>query len=204
LPQIGSLVEPLHRGLVPFGAPMTALHCPLSASHASHWPLQADSQQTPSTQNPDVQSVAAVQVTPSGLPMQTPPVHFRPVAQSVSPAQLVLHAAVAESQMYGAQGVVVFGVQAPVVVHSEALAADAVPTHAAGAQVVPVVVTRQAPVPLQTPFDEHVPLPIVPHSLSGSVASLMFSQRPSTENPFFAALQALQVPLHAELQQTPS
>jgi hypothetical protein len=137
-------------------------------------------QQTPSAQKPDVHSVAAAQVAPLALPTQAPPVHLRPATQSVSAAQVVLHAAVVGSQRYGAQGVVVAGVHAPVVEHVDALAAVAVPTHAAGAHVVPLVVTRHAPVPLQTPSEEHALVPIVPHSLSGSVPSLMFSQRPST------------------------
>lgn len=76
--------------------------------------------------------------------------------------------------------------------------------------------------PLQNPF-EHVPLGqslpvmhgmgaqvllplhvVAGHSLSGSIPDAMGSQRPSAPCPFFAALQATQVPVQAVLQQTPS
>jgi hypothetical protein len=174
-------VEPLHFGRVPLGAPVTGWQTPVSGAHASHCPVHAALQQTPSAQKPEVHSVAAVHGAPFGFAVQTPPVHLRPGTQSVSPVHEVLHAAVAVSQMYGAHDVVIFGVHAPVALHSDSLAAELVPTHAAGAQVVPAVVTRHEPVPLQTPFDEHAPEPIVPHSLSGSRLSLMFSQSPSTE-----------------------
>lgn len=142
--------------------------------------MHASLQHTPSAQKPDVHSVAAAQGEPLGLPVHAPLTHLSPVAQSASDAQVVLHADVVASQMYGWHGVVVFGVHAPVFEQVDSLATDVVPTHAAAAQVVPAVVTLHAPMPSQTPSDEQVPVPMVPHSLSGSVPSLMFSQSPST------------------------
>lgn len=181
-PQIGSVADPEHCVRVPWGFPTTALQTPMAPalSHASHWPVQLTLQQTPSAQEPDVHSEAAAHVAPLGLPAQLPPVHLSPGTQSVSEAHVVLHLVLAGSQRKGEHAVVVVGEQLPVAVHADALAADAVPTHAAGAHVVPVVVTRHEPAPLQTPSELQTPVPIVPHSLSGSAPSLMFSQRPST------------------------
>ena len=42
------------------------------------------------------------------------------------------------------------------------------------------------------------------HSLSGSVFAAMTPHVPVTPEPFFAAVQATHVPLHAVLQHTPS
>lgn len=42
------------------------------------------------------------------------------------------------------------------------------------------------------------------HSLSGSAPSLIAAQVPSAPAPFFAAVHALQAPVHAVSQQTPS
>jgi hypothetical protein len=104
--------EPPHRvpvpaqaGRVPRGAPVTATHLPgIAASpQASHDPPQVLSQHTPSTQNPDAQSVAARQGSPSSnfvagpsplLPASVPPASVLPtppvppVAASVAPASL--------------------------------------------------------------------------------------------------------------------
>jgi len=184
LAQAGSpVVEPLHLGRAPRGGPLAGEQRPAVpvSLHASHWPLHALLQHTASTQKPDVHSFARRHACPFALPVHALPVHFRPGVQSVSAAHVVLHAPVVESQRYGAHGVVDFGVHVPVVEHVDS-AADDVPdvAQAAGAQVVPLVVTRQAPDPLHTPSDAHAPVPIVPHSVSGSVPSLMFSQRPST------------------------
>jgi hypothetical protein len=52
------------RGLI--GSPLTALHLPTEpvSLHDWHWPLQAPSQQTPSTQFPDVHWVTTEQLAP--------------------------------------------------------------------------------------------------------------------------------------------
>ena len=41
-----------HAGRLPRGAPVTAVHVPGVRSHASHWPVQALLQHTPSAQAP--------------------------------------------------------------------------------------------------------------------------------------------------------
>ena len=53
-------------GRVPWGAPVTATHFPSAPDvlHAEHWPTHALSQQTPSTQWPELQVASAVQITP--------------------------------------------------------------------------------------------------------------------------------------------
>jgi hypothetical protein len=56
----GSVAVPTgHAGLVPCGLPATGVHVPAlpCTSHASHSPVHAASQQTPSTQNPLTQAV---------------------------------------------------------------------------------------------------------------------------------------------------
>jgi hypothetical protein len=77
------------------GTPATAVQVPTlpDSPHASHWPLQALSQQTPSTQCPDAHWFAPPQVCPcvsSGT--QTPAEHQLPLVQSESALQLPAHA----------------------------------------------------------------------------------------------------------------
>jgi hypothetical protein len=57
---------PLHAVRLPWGAPLTAKQVPtlFVTSHASHCPLHATSQQTPSTQYPLVHSSEAPHVIP--------------------------------------------------------------------------------------------------------------------------------------------
>lgn len=62
-------------------------------------PVQAWSQQTPSTQNPDLQSAAAVHVPPFCLGPQLLLTHAMPATQSASLAQTLLQAPAA--QRYG-------------------------------------------------------------------------------------------------------
>lgn len=52
---------------VPCGGPTTAVHVPAlpPTSHASHWPVHVDEQQTPSTHLPEPHCVPEVQTTPS-------------------------------------------------------------------------------------------------------------------------------------------
>jgi hypothetical protein len=55
-----------HASRLPWGAPFTGVHVPFAStrSHASHCPLHAPSQQTPSTQKPDEHWLAFVHVWP--------------------------------------------------------------------------------------------------------------------------------------------
>jgi hypothetical protein len=77
---------PLHCVREPCGSPVTALHVPTlpPTPHDSHCPVQAPSQQTPSTQFPEPHSAAPAHVVPSGL-AQVPFL----VALQVSPAAQV-------------------------------------------------------------------------------------------------------------------
>ena len=59
---------PLHAERVPRGVPITAVQVPtaFATSHASHWPLQAWLQQTPSAQNPLAQALLMRHAPPGG------------------------------------------------------------------------------------------------------------------------------------------
>jgi len=57
---------PAHAARVPRGLPVTAVHAPFMFASPQDWhlPVQADSQQTPSTQNPDAHSSSFLQSAP--------------------------------------------------------------------------------------------------------------------------------------------
>jgi hypothetical protein len=59
---------PLHAERMPRGAPVTAVQVPtdFATSHASHWPLQAWLQHTPSAQKPVAQALLRVHAAPGG------------------------------------------------------------------------------------------------------------------------------------------
>ena len=89
------------------GAPTTWLHVPIEPAtwHASHAPVQLESQQTPSATNPDVQLDALADAAPFGsLPMQLPALQKSVETQSASATQVVLHAVA--PQTYGLHAVV--------------------------------------------------------------------------------------------------
>lgn len=72
--------------------------------HAWQVPLQAESQQTPSTQKPKMHCEPVVHASPmSRTSRQAPPTHWKPGAQSLCVAQLVLQRP--SEQAKGAQGV---------------------------------------------------------------------------------------------------
>jgi hypothetical protein len=74
----------------PRGAPGTGVQVPTdpATSQASHCPVQAALQQTPSAQKPLAHCVPAAQAAPSApFGAQTPPEHHWPAAQSPSAAQ---------------------------------------------------------------------------------------------------------------------
>ena len=60
--------EPLQAERVPRGAPVTAVQVPtaMATSQASHWPLQAWSQHTPSAQKPLAHALLMVHAPPGG------------------------------------------------------------------------------------------------------------------------------------------
>jgi hypothetical protein len=74
--------------------------------------VHALSQQTPSTQSPELHSLAAAHAVPFAfLPEQTPALQKSPAMQSASEPHVVLHAVAAHT--YGAQMVVVAEGHAP-------------------------------------------------------------------------------------------
>jgi hypothetical protein len=90
----GFVAEPVgHAGrFVPWGLPATGVHAPTlpATSHASHWPVHASLQQTPSTQNPLTQAPFVPHASPGvSVPWHTPPVQNAPGAQPV----VAVHAA---------------------------------------------------------------------------------------------------------------
>jgi hypothetical protein len=77
-----------HAARPPRGLPLTGLHTP-ALSHASHWPVHAVSQHTPSTQLPFAHCEAAPQAAPPArFATQMPPEQNSAAAQSVSAVQL--------------------------------------------------------------------------------------------------------------------
>src|SRR6185437_5296327 len=74
-------------------------------------PVQALSQQTPSTQNPERHSPAAAQVWPFSLGPQLPFTQARPVSQSAFVVQRELHAPLTQAK--GVQGWTPGGRQVP-------------------------------------------------------------------------------------------
>jgi hypothetical protein len=93
MPQ-GLVPPPTHAGLVPCGAPITAVHVPteLVTSHAAHCPVQDVSQQWLSTQKPLEHCVAVAQPEPSGKP---PPASSGAISMSAARAVVVLARAAA-------------------------------------------------------------------------------------------------------------
>lgn len=84
--------SPEQAGLAPWGAPLVGVHVPTlpTLSHASHWPPQAPSQQTPSTQIPDWHWRVSEHAFPFGyLVMHVVPLHQAVPSQWESCEQLV-------------------------------------------------------------------------------------------------------------------
>ena len=105
---------PVQEGRLPCGAPATAVHAPTlpTASHASHWPVQAELQHTPSTQWPELHSASLKQPVPfATCATHTPAAHQVPAAQSALEAQLPAHEV--EPHVYGEQLTVCSAWQAP-------------------------------------------------------------------------------------------
>jgi hypothetical protein len=79
-----------------------------------------------------------------------------------------------------------------------------VPAHEAAVQTVPLGYFWQAPLPSQKPVAPQDAALWAAHSLSGSTPAAMRPQTPFTPEPFLAAEQAWQSPVHAASQQRPS
>jgi hypothetical protein len=94
-----------HCGRPLTGAPTTGEQVPVSTPrlHASHWPVQPVSQQTPSTQWPFAHWFEPEQVAPSARSaVQTPAEHQKPLVQSASRVQPLAQAV--GPHRFGAQG----------------------------------------------------------------------------------------------------
>jgi hypothetical protein len=87
---VGSPV-PLTQAARPFfGAPTAAAHTPPPPLQASHWPVQAALQHTPSAQNPVVQSVGLAHAAPCAtlqVPANPGRLHEAPAGQLAVPQQ---------------------------------------------------------------------------------------------------------------------
>jgi hypothetical protein len=115
------------------GAPSMATQTPgeSAASQASHWPVQAEPQHTPSTQKSDAHSTVPPQAWPAGfLGVQTPAEQKLPAMHWASVVQVPRQAVA--PQMNSPQGWVTLGGQAPWPV--QAAATVAMPALQAGAR----------------------------------------------------------------------
>jgi hypothetical protein len=140
-------------GRDPTGVPVTAEQMPCfpGTLQASHWPEQAVSQQTPSTQLLDLHCVAAKQASPlSSLDRHSPPPQKFPPVHSASVEQPVPQAV--PSHTYGAHVVVDNAGHAPAPLQP-APAVATPPVQVAARQLVPPLgyVQTARLVPLQVP-----------------------------------------------------
>ena len=77
---------------LPWGAPEIGPHVPAKESHASHWPVHALSQHTPSAQNPLKQASAEGHTLPfEALGVHVPALHHADAAQSEVVTHVVVH-----------------------------------------------------------------------------------------------------------------
>lgn len=178
--------------------------CPFFVTmHASHDPLQAESQHTPSTQNDVAHSEDAVHVVPLGK--------FVGAMQAPDPLQSLFTHSLSGSVL------VMIGPQVPsapwpffAAVHAKQGSLHELEQHTPSTQNPEAHWAAKAhTVPfgagccglLQAPDPVHSPLT---HSLSGSVFAEINPQTPLNPEPFFVAEHAAHAPVHTLLQQYPS
>lgn len=179
---------------------MTALHVPAlpATLHASHCPVHAESQHTPSTQFAEVHALADEHTEPfATFAVQLPPLQKSPETQSPSLAHDVRHAVV--PQRNGARIVVLGAGHDPEPLQlADAVAAP--PVHKALRHDVELLGYAHAV--------RSNPLQLPPHS----VPSLAHDGRPPTGEPLTAVHVPAEpatphdshCPVHPLLQQTPS
>jgi hypothetical protein len=101
----GSVVVPVgHAGLEPCGLPATGVQVPAlpSTSQASHWPVHALLQQTPSTQNPLAHAPLVPHAWPAtSVPWHCPPLQNAPLEHSLVVVHVVGQLADVPEQTYG-------------------------------------------------------------------------------------------------------
>jgi hypothetical protein len=161
-------------------------------------PVQAVAQQTPWAQVPELQSALAPQLAPMGFNPQLPDTQKLPVAQSVSPEQVVLHWP-EEPQMKGAQDWLAGEAQVPLPSQRPAKV-SAPPVQPALWQATPAGYFSQAPAPSQVPSVPQLDLPVSVQPCRGFVPRSAGIQLPAVPSP----LQETQAPVQAVSQQTPS
>lgn len=136
---------------IPCGAPTTGAQVPSApaTSQASHWRVHATLQQWPSAHHPVAHWLGAVQSAPgSAFALQMPDSQYALEAQSVSSAQLAVHAA--ERHWKGPQSLAGPGPQLPAPSHT--LARMELPSQALGPHSTPgSAKERQAPAPSHSP-----------------------------------------------------
>jgi hypothetical protein len=168
------------------------------SAHASHWPVHAVSQHTPSTQCPLPHWLAAPHVSPAtSSGTQMPPEHQLPLEQSESAVQSPAQAFA--PQMYGAHGCVCGTGQRPW--PSQPAASVAVPAeHEASRQDVESPGYVQLAVWMPSQLPPHT-VPSETHAgrlpCGASVVGVHPPSLPVTSH-------ASHCPLHGELQQNPS
>lgn len=191
-------------GRVPRGGPVTAAHVPSLplTSHASHWPVQFDSQQTRSTQNPDEQSPESSQESPfarRGTQV--------PASQNVSP----MHSASFWQEVAQPPGVQRYGAQDMPAVSLRQVPSPlqmrpttSLPTQLEAPHAIPAGYSRQAPAPSQVPSRWQVDAPSSVQSSRGSEPAFAGPHAPSAPDSFRLAAHAWQEPLQGESQHTAS
>ena len=178
-------------------------HVPRLLGAAQVWqvPPHAVLQQTPSTQNPLMQSPPTAQAVPLfSCGTQWPAAQWLPAVQSAFDPQLVAHDAA--PHMYAPQSEVAGVWQTPAPLQVLA-GVNVVPLHIAAAQTVPATHRRQAPPPSQKPSRPQLDGRSAVHSLSGSVPPTTGRHSPSA-CAVLAFEHAEQLPAHADSQQMPS
>jgi hypothetical protein len=160
--------------------------------------LHAALQHAPSSQKPELHSVAAVHVPPSGFLPQLALMQVLGAVHSASFEHTVWQTAFAP-QMKGAQLWVAGVGHVPLASQRDARVIVE-PVHDASAQVTPCAYLRQAPAPSQTPSRPHVATVSSGHWSRGSVPPSAGMHVPRLPT----AAQVMHVPAHSELQHTPS
>jgi hypothetical protein len=167
----------------------------------THAPWQPMLQQTPSVQNPDAQSAFLLQTAPRGFGPQLPFTHETPATQSTSERQVTTQARVVRSQLNGAQIVAGPGLQRPR--PSQTLTSTtAASAHAPALHTVPSTYMRQAPLPSQVPSSPQLDMADAAQSAAARGAPPAGTAVQMPGDPW--TLHAMQVPVQAVLQQTPS
>ncbi len=185
----------------------TGAHAPSSPPvfsdlHARQGPAQAESQQIPSTQWPEMHAASDAQgegASRSGWHVPSATRQWLEGVHCASEAHAVAHVA-PSPHTYGAQ-TVAWGAQLPAPSHVGAVTTPFVQLGARHST--PAACLRHARAPSQTPSVPHVNGGSVGHSASGSVPATTGAHTPSAA-PVTTPAHASQGPAHALSQQTPS